>query len=83
MDNPLVLATDKVMRMMRSMVYLAMCVGCRRGATVEDVSQFLGLWAPSDRALYHPGIVQRSLVELERDGKVVSAGARWYVAGVR
>ncbi|MEM1113901.1 MAG: hypothetical protein AAGI11_18450 [Pseudomonadota bacterium] len=80
MQNPVVTITDKVMRMIRSMVYLAMCVGCRRGATPEDIAAFLKVWAPSEENLYHSGVIERVLVDLSHDGRVVQAGARWYLS---
>ena len=82
MQNPLTTFTDKVMRMLKAMVYLAMCVGYRRGATIQDIRGFLEVWAPSERDLYHDGVVERVLVDLQHDGKVKHAGARWYLVGV-
>ena len=41
MSNPVIAITDKVMRTIRSMVYLAMRVSYRRGATTSDISGFL------------------------------------------
>ena len=81
MQTPITAITDKVMRMIKAMVYLAMRVGCRRGATVADISSFLKYWAPSDQNLFHNGIVERVLFDLHCDGKVKSAGARWYLVG--
>jgi len=80
-DNPLIAITDKVMRMFRSMVYLTMCVGYRRGATIPGISSFLRLWAPSERDMYHEGVIERVLFDLNQEGKVTQAGARWYVVG--
>ena len=82
MQNPITVITDKVMRMIKAMVYLAMRVGHRRGATVPDITSFLEMWAPSDQNLYHNGIVERVLFELKSDGKVTNAGARWYLVGL-
>jgi hypothetical protein len=82
MQNSVTVFTDKVMRMMRSMVYLAMRVGYRRGATVFDIETFLNQWAPAESKVYHQGIIERVLQDLRSDGKVVQAGARWYVAPV-
>ena len=79
MDNPVTVITDKVMRLIRSSVHLALRVGCRRGATTEDIASFLHDWAPSDRELYHSGVIERVLTDLSHDGRVVQAGARWYV----
>ncbi len=81
MENPIVVMTDKVMSMIRSMVYLAMRVAHRRGATSAEISQFLTDWAPDVAGTYHEGIVERVLEELLEDGKVFHAGARWYLAG--
>ncbi len=82
MENPLLLITDKVTRMIRSMVYLAMWIGYRRGATTNDIVGFLRVWAPSDRDRFHTGAIERALVELNLRGKVVNAGGRWYLAEV-
>ena len=84
MQNPLisiVSITDKVMRMMKSMVFLSLKVGHRRGATVADIEMFLNEWAPSERVMYHRGIIERVLRELQTDGRVAQAGPRWYLAG--
>ncbi len=81
MENPIVVMTDKVMSMIRSMVYLAMRVAHRRGATSTEISQFLTDWAPDVAGTYHEGIVERVLEDLLEDGKVFHAGARWYLAG--
>ncbi len=78
MNNTITVFTDKVMRMNRSMVYLSMCVSHRRGATVEDISDFLAKWAPDERELYHTGVVERALTQLQGDGMVNRAGGRWY-----
>ena len=80
MNNPLTVITDKVMRMNKSMVYLSMRVSHRRGATTEDISGFLSEWAPEDKSIYHEGIIERALTELQGDGLVSRAGARWYPA---
>jgi hypothetical protein len=73
--------TDKVMRMIKAMVYLALRVAYRRGATAPDIAEFLKTWAPSESALFHPGIIERVLFDLQADGKVTHAGARWYLVG--
>jgi hypothetical protein len=82
MHNPLTTITDKVMRMNKSMVYLSMRVSYRRGATTEDISGFLAEWTPEDKNLYHEGVVERALNELQGDGLVNRAGARWYPTGI-
>lgn len=82
MSSPVVAITDKVLHMIKSMVYLAMQVSYRRGATTEQLSGFLHEWAPGDAPMYHEGIVERVLFDLHREGKVARAGARWYPAGV-
>jgi hypothetical protein len=81
MPNPIIAITDKVMRMIKSMVFLSLKVGHRRGATVTDIESFLYDWAPSEREIYHQGIIERVLRELQTDGRVAQAGARWYLAG--
>ncbi len=53
MSNPVIAITDKVMRMIKSMVYLSMRVSYRRGATTEEVSGFLAEWAPDKQCFYH------------------------------
>jgi len=81
MQNPVTVITDKVMQMIKSMVYLSMRVYYRRGATASEISGFLNEWAPSEEDLYHEGIVERVLQELRNDGMVAQAGTRWYPAG--
>ena len=49
---------------------------------MPDITSFLELWAPSDKNLYHKGVVERVLFDLQFDGKVANAGARWYLVGV-
>lgn len=82
MSNPITVMTDKVMRMIKSMVYMSMRVSYRRGATTEDISGFLAEWAPRDQDMYHAGIVERALDELHGEGLVSRAGARWYPTGL-
>ncbi len=82
MINPITVMTDKVMNMVKSMVVLSMRVSYRRGATPEDISGFLMEWTPSEQAIYHVGLVERALTDLERDGAVRRAGARWYPVGL-
>jgi len=81
MQSPIIAITDKVMRMIKSMVYLAMRVDHRRGATVTDIEDFLNNWVPSERGMYHEGIIERVLRELQSDGRVAQAGPRWYLSG--
>lgn len=81
MQSPIIAITEKVMRMIKSMVYLSMRVDHRRGATVADIEEFLGNWAPSEQGMYHEGIIERVLQELQNDGRVAQAGPRWYLAG--
>jgi hypothetical protein len=80
MQNPVTVFTDKVMQMIKSMVYLSMRIYYRRGATAAEISGFLNDWAPSGEGFYHEGVVERVLQELQLDGKVDRAGARWYPA---
>ena len=82
MSNPVIAITDKVMRTIRSMVYLAMRVSYRRGATASDISGFLAEWAPSEGEFFHEGLVERVLCDLQQEGYVARAGARWYPLGV-
>jgi len=81
MQNPVTVITDKVMCSIKSMVYLAMRVSYRSGATTAEISGFLNDWVPAE-GMYHEGIVERVLQELHRDGKVSQAGARWYLASM-
>ncbi len=80
MQNPVIVITDKVMSMLKSMVYLSMRVYYRRGATAEEISRFLNEWAPDGEGRYHEGIVERVLRDLLDEGAVSRAGARWYPA---
>jgi len=81
MQNPITAITDKVMRMVKSMVFLALQVGHRSGATTTEIVSFLNDWAPPADGEYHTGIVERVLEDLLHDGKVAQAGARWYLRG--
>lgn len=82
MQNPVAVITDKVAGMVKSMVYLAMRVSYRRGATTTEISGFLNDWAPADAGMYHESLIERVLQDLCRDGQVTQAGARWYPVGV-
>ena len=82
MSNPLIAITDKVMDMTKSMVYLAMRVYYRRGATVAELSGFLADWSPATAGCYHEGMIEHVLFDLEHQGRVQRAGPRWYPAGV-
>jgi hypothetical protein len=79
MQNPVIAITDKVMSMLKSMVFLSMRVYYRRGATAGEISSFLNEWAPDGEGRYHEGIVERVLRDLMNEGAVARAGARWYV----
>jgi hypothetical protein len=82
MSSQVIAVTDKVMRMIKSMVFLAMRVSYRRGATTEELSGFLHEWSPTATDTYHEGVVERVLFDLHNEGKVARAGARWYPAGL-
>lgn len=82
MSNPIINITDKVMTMMKSMVVLAMRMYYRRGATAAELSSFLDHWSPSEAPRYHEGLVERVLDDLQHDGRVTRAGARWYPVGL-
>jgi len=82
MSSPVVAITDKVTGMIKSMVYLAMRVYYRRGATAAELSGFLEDWTPSVSSTHHEGIVERVLFDLQHEGKVEHAGARWYPVGM-
>lgn len=82
MSSPVVAITDKVSRMMKSMVYMAMRVSYRRGATVVELSGFLDDWTPAHADTNSLGIIERVLHDLHHEGKVSSAGGRWYPVGV-
>ena len=78
MHNPVTTITDKVMRMARSMVYLALCATCRGGATVGEIAGFLSIRAPGEANFYHEGMVERALRQLQGDGRVTREGVHWY-----
>ena len=82
MQTPVSVITDKVMGTLKGMVFMAMRVSYRRGATVSEISSFLHNWAPATDDLYEEGVLERVLMDLHRDGKVDQAGARWYPAGL-
>lgn len=81
MQNPVTVLTDKVMGTVKSMVYLAMRISYRSGATVSEISSFLNDWIPGETH-YPESTIERVLEDLHRDGKVSYAGARWYPAGL-
>ena len=82
MPSPVIAITDKVMRMLKSMVFMSMRVSYRRGATTEELSGFLHEWSPTDAGMYHEGVLDRVLFDLQHEGMVARAGARWYPAGL-
>jgi len=82
MENPVSVITEKVMGSIKGMVYLAMRVSYRRGATIAEISTFLNNWAPAGADMYHEGIVERVLQDLHREGMVDQAGPRWYPVGL-
>ena len=81
MHNPVAVLTDKVAHTIKNMICMAMRVSYRRGATVEDLSGFLGEWIPSEHAS-HRAIVERALQDLQSEGQVAYTGARWYPTGL-
>ena len=81
MHSNITFFSDKIVQMIRSMVYLAMKVSCGRGATVQDISDVLQNSVPADRGVYQEGIIERVLADLRFDGKVARAGAHWYLVG--
>ena len=82
MHNAVTAITEKVSGTLKGMVYMAMRVSYRRGATLPEISSFLSNWAPAGSDLYHDGALESVLQELRRDGKVSYAGARWYPVGL-
>lgn len=78
MNKPVIAIADKVVRMMESMVYLAVSGTRHGGATTQDLSGLLAEWAPASAELYHPGAVERALCRLQSSGRVAQAGSRWY-----
>ena len=70
MSSSIVIITDKVMRMTRSMVYLAMRYAPGQGATVGDLVQYLNEHIPAGEPQLHGGIVERVMQELCLDGRV-------------
>jgi len=81
MQSPIIAVSEKVMSMSKSMVFLAMRVGCKRGATTRDIVSFLDRRAPGQQQLFHCGIIERVLWQLQTDGQVTRAGSRWYLKG--
>jgi hypothetical protein len=82
MSSPIAAITDKVSQMIKSMVYLAMRVSYRRGATVAELTGFLEDWTPAAADANQAGVIERVLEDLYHEGKVSSAGGRWYPVGV-
>jgi hypothetical protein len=73
--------SDKVMRLVRSMVYLALRVQPGRQATPEQISCYINRYAADPGV--HVGIVELALRELHKDGRVERAGADWLLSGAR
>jgi hypothetical protein len=82
MSNAITAMTDKVMRMTRSMVYLAMKNEPGRGRTAEDLSHFVNMRLPREQRSFHSGMVERVLSDLGRDGMVSHSNDRWFLRGV-
>ncbi len=78
MQNPVIIITDKVMRMAGSVVYLALCATYRGGATVAEIAGFLRTGPAGESGFYHDGMVERLLRQLHTDGRVTRDGAYWY-----
>ena len=76
MNNPLTVISEKVVHMMNAMVYLATSAG--DGATSGDIARSLGHLAPVHADTYHQGMVERSLHDLQQQGRVVRSGSRWH-----
>jgi len=80
MNHALLNLTDKVARMVRSMVLFTLQSREERGATTAEIAVFLSQWSTAGRDLYHEGVVDRALTDLARQGLVVRAGLCWYPA---
>ncbi len=80
MARPLTAISDKVTRMVRSIVYLAMKSQPAHGVSSDELSRFINKRSALDR--FHAGMVELALQELHSDGVVKRAGVRWYVPGV-
>ncbi|PLW66698.1 hypothetical protein [Pseudohalioglobus lutimaris] len=78
MSNPVTIISDKVVRMLNSIVYLVICASHRNGSTSVDITRSLGGLAPVHADIYHQGMVERALEDLQREGRVARAGSRWY-----
>jgi hypothetical protein len=79
--NPVIVITDKVMRMIRSMVYMAMKVQPGSSVSPDEISHFIN--QRSSRNRFHAGVVELALQDLHRDGVVQRSGARWQLSGTR
>jgi hypothetical protein len=77
--NPVTVITDKVMRMGRSMVYLAMRVYPGSSVSPAEISHYI----EQNTALvgFHAGAVELALRELYSEGLVQRSGSRWSLAG--
>ena len=76
--NTITVITDKVMRMMKAMVYMALRFTYAAGATSSDIASFLAQWTPNGAETYHTGVVERVLVDLQHDGLVQRVEDSWY-----
>ena len=71
--------SDKIMRLMRSMVYYALKVQPGRELSVDELSLYINQNAAAGAV--HSGVVELALQELLCQGQVRREGARWCLHG--
>lgn len=72
--------SDKIMRLMRSMVYFALKVQPGQQHSARELSLYINRTAAAGTV--HSGIVELALQELLSDGMVRREGSRWCLQGV-
>ncbi|TGD75161.1 hypothetical protein E4634_03930 [Mangrovimicrobium sediminis] len=79
MNHALLNLTDKVTRMTRSAVYLAL-VSRSGGLTPAQICACIRDASEAGAQAWHSGLVERTLGELQRQGRAVREQGLWYPA---
>ena len=79
MAGSVTVISDKIMRLMRSMVYFALKVQPGRELSADELSLYINRNAAAGAV--HSGVVELALQELYSQGRVRREGARWCLQG--
>ncbi len=79
MAGSVTVISDKIMRLMRSMVYFALRVQPGPAHSAEELSLYINRTAA--RGAVHSGVVELALQGLLSEGRVRREGARWCLQG--